>query len=36
VEQVLVEELGHYDQLLAALDGTTVALDSACGFIINR
>lgn len=36
VDQVLLDELAHYDQLLAALDGTTVTLDSACGFIINR
>lgn len=36
LEQVLADELGHYDRLLAALAGTSVQLDSACGFIINR
>jgi ATP-dependent helicase HepA len=36
VEQVLAQELAHSDLLLAALDGTTVVLDSACAFIINR
>lgn len=36
VARVLGEELAYYDGLLAALEGTTVALDSACAFVINR
>ena len=36
VEQVLSAELVHYDELLKALEGTTIALDSACAFVINR
>jgi hypothetical protein len=30
------EELSFSDALLDALDGTTVQLDSACAFVINR
>lgn len=36
IEQVLREELSFTDELLDALDGTTVQLDSACAFVINR
>ncbi len=36
IEQVLREELSFADELLEALDGTKVQLDSACAFVINR
>ena len=36
IEQVMREELSFADALLEALDGTTVQLDSACAFVINR
>ncbi len=36
IEQALMTELNHCDHLLKALSGTTVALDSACAFVINR
>lgn len=36
IEQVLTEELAFSDSLLAALDATTVQLDSACAYVINR
>jgi ATP-dependent helicase HepA len=36
VEQALMAELRHSDALLAALEGTTLSLDSACAFLINR
>lgn len=36
IEQLLAAELDHSDALLAALDGTTLTLDSACAFVINR
>ncbi len=36
VEQALLAELAHYDALLEALAGTTVTLDSACAFVVNR
>ncbi len=36
IQQVLREELSFADELLEALDGTTVQLDSACAFIVNR
>lgn len=36
IEQVLREELAFSDELLDALDGTRVELDSACAFVINR
>ncbi len=36
VEQVLTQELAHADALLRALAGTTVQLDSACAFVVNR
>ncbi len=36
IEQVLTAELAHADALLKALAGTTVQLDSACAFVINR
>ncbi|MFO0600325.1 MAG: SNF2-related protein [Myxococcaceae bacterium] len=36
IDQVLTEELQFADSLLAALDRTSVQLDSACAFIINR
>jgi ATP-dependent helicase HepA len=36
VEEQLDAEGLHYDRLLRALSGAKVALDSACGFVINR
>ncbi len=36
IDQVMREELMFSDALLDALDGTTVQLDSACAFVINR
>jgi molecular chaperone GrpE (heat shock protein) len=36
IEKVLTDELAFSDSLLAALERTTVQLDSACAFIINR
>ncbi len=36
IDQVMREELSFSDALLDALDGTTVQLDSACAFVINR
>ncbi len=36
IDQVLREELSFADELLEALDGTKVQLDSACAFVINR
>jgi ATP-dependent helicase HepA len=36
IEQVLTDELAHYDALLDALEGTRLTLDSACAFVINR
>jgi ATP-dependent helicase HepA len=36
IEEVLREELAFSDELLDALDGTKVQLDSACAFVINR
>jgi len=36
IDQVLEAELRHYDELLRALAGTRIALDSACAFVINR
>lgn len=36
IEAVLGEELAFSDSLLAALDRTTVQLDSACAYVINR
>ncbi|MDP3572845.1 MAG: helicase, partial [Archangium sp.] len=36
IDQVLREELMFSDALLDALDGTSVQLDSACAFVINR
>jgi ATP-dependent helicase HepA len=36
IDQALREELSFTDELLDALDGTTVQLDSACAFVINR
>ena len=36
IEEALREELSFADSLLDALDGTTVQLDSACAFVINR
>ncbi len=36
IERVLVTEMEHYDALLKALAGTTLTLDSACAFVINR
>jgi ATP-dependent helicase HepA len=36
VEAQLAAERVHYDALVAALDGLKVALDSACGFVVNR
>ena len=36
VELALVTELNDCDHLLKALAGTTVTLDSACAFVINR
>lgn len=36
IEEALREELSFADSLLEALDGTTVQLDSACAFVINR
>lgn len=36
IEQALTVELQAYDQLLRALAGVKVALDSACVFVINR
>ncbi len=36
IEEVLREELAFTDELLDALDGTKVQLDSACAFVINR
>jgi ATP-dependent helicase HepA len=36
IDRALASELGFYDALAAALDGTRLALDSACAFVINR
>ena len=36
IEQALMSELNACDHLLKALAGTTVTLDSACAFVINR
>jgi ATP-dependent helicase HepA len=36
IEAALTFELEHYDALLLALQATTVTLDSACAFVINR
>ncbi len=36
IEEVLRDELAFTDELLDALDGTKVQLDSACAFVINR
>ncbi len=36
VEQAMLSELTAYDQLLKALSGVKVTLDSACAFVINR
>jgi ATP-dependent helicase HepA len=36
VEKALLAELSAYDQLLEALSGVKVTLDSACAFVINR
>ncbi|MCU0696770.1 MAG: SNF2-related protein [Myxococcaceae bacterium] len=36
VEKALLAELTAYDQLLKALAGVKVTLDSACAFVINR
>jgi ATP-dependent helicase HepA len=36
IEQALMAELNSCDHLLKALAGTTVTLDSACAFVINR
>jgi ATP-dependent helicase HepA len=36
IEAVLGDELAFSDSLLAALDRTTVQLDSACAYVINR
>ena len=35
IEQAIMAEIGFYDALLAAADGTHLALDSACAFVIN-
>ena len=36
VEKALLAELNAYDELLKALAGVKVALDSACVFVVNR
>jgi ATP-dependent helicase HepA len=36
IERALTQELVAYDELLIALSKTTVALDSACAFVVNR
>jgi len=36
IEAQLAAEGKHYEKLLGALEGLTVVLDSACGFVINR
>ena len=36
VEAQLDAEHAHYERLLTALAGAKVALDAACGFVINR
>ena len=36
VEQYLLSELAHYDQVLKALDGVTVTLDSVCAYVVTR
>jgi|APLak6261675434_1056106.scaffolds.fasta_scaffold01563_3 ATP-dependent helicase HepA len=36
IEQAMREELSFADALIEALEGTTVQLDSACAFVINR
>lgn len=36
IEQAMMAEIAFYDALLAAAEGTRIALDSACAFVINR